>query len=102
MKFNSLTTMIMSVALMAGVATAYNPIGQPCDTPGEYPCSWDGRGMCAYGWLFAGGEGCSVDASLNGGNAFIYECSGADVFVYLAGCACPTCCEATTSGAFCT
>ncbi|KAJ8591987.1 hypothetical protein M405DRAFT_734068 [Rhizopogon salebrosus TDB-379] len=67
---------------MAGLATAYNPIGQSCDTPG--------------------GEGCAQDASLNGGNAFIYECSGADKFVYLAGCGCPTCCEATTSGAFCT
>ncbi|EIM83238.1 uncharacterized protein STEHIDRAFT_123684 [Stereum hirsutum FP-91666 SS1] len=61
---------------------AYNPIGQPCDSPGGY--------------------GCSQDASINGGNAFVYTCSGSDVFVYSAGCACPTCCVATTGGAYCT
>ncbi|KAG1743784.1 hypothetical protein EDB19DRAFT_1632963 [Suillus lakei] len=82
MKFISLTSMIVSVAVMTGVATAYNPIGQSCDTPGGY--------------------GCSQDASLNGGNAFIYECASTDQFVYVAGCACPTCCVATTSGAYCT
>ncbi|KAG1722592.1 uncharacterized protein EDB91DRAFT_1174455 [Suillus paluster] len=81
MKF-SITTMIMSAALMAGVAIAYNPIGLSCDTPGGY--------------------GCSQDASLNGGNAFIYECGPSDTFVYVAGCRCPTCCQATTTGAYCT
>jgi hypothetical protein len=101
MKFNSLTTMIMSVALMAGLATAYNPIGQSCDTPGEYPRS-DMKVGRVLTSIVAGGEGCSQDSSLNGGNAFIYECSGANEFVYVAGCRCPTCCEATTSGAFCT
>lgn len=82
MKFISLTSMIVSVAVMTGVATAYNPIGQPCDSPGNF--------------------GCSQDSGVNGGNAFIYECASTDTFVYTAGCGCPTCCEATSGGAFCT
>ncbi|KAG1748208.1 hypothetical protein EDB19DRAFT_1685050 [Suillus lakei] len=81
MKF-SVTTMIMPAVVVAGVATAYNPVGQSCDTPGGYERS--------------------QDANLNGGNAFIYECASTDVFVYVASCSCPTCCEAMTSGAFCT
>ncbi|KAG1864937.1 hypothetical protein DFJ58DRAFT_771652 [Suillus subalutaceus] len=58
--------------------------------------------LMAYLRLLAGGYGCSQDASVNSGNAFIYECASTDEFVYVAGCSCSTCCEATTSGAFCT
>jgi hypothetical protein len=99
--------MIVSVAVMAGVATAYNPIGQSCDTPGECSChiimcSGLYGNLMMYLRLLAGGFGCSQDAGVNGGNAFIYECASTDKFVYVAGCGCPTCCEATTSGAFCT
>ncbi|KAI0804546.1 hypothetical protein BC629DRAFT_1283383 [Irpex lacteus] len=79
MRFFTLLTAFTAAFL--GVQ-AYNPIGQSCSPQG--------------------GEGCSQDASVNGGNAFIYECGPTNTFVYLAGCACPTCCEATTSGAFCT
>ncbi|KAG2365028.1 hypothetical protein BDR07DRAFT_1329782 [Suillus spraguei] len=82
MKSISITSMIVSVALMVDVATAYNPVGQPCDIPGGY--------------------GCSQDASINGGNAFIYECAWTNQFVYIAGCSCPTCCVVTTGGAYCT
>ncbi|KZS93800.1 hypothetical protein SISNIDRAFT_410929 [Sistotremastrum niveocremeum HHB9708] len=73
---------IITAALFASNAVAYNPVGQSCPKQGD--------------------EGCSQDASLNGGNAFIYECGPSNTFVYVAGCRCPTCCEATTSGAFCT
>ena len=95
------------LTLAAALATvffgvqAYNPIGEPCTPQGELfhtPTS-----LCAMLICFsAGGEGCSADPSLNGGNAFIYECGPTNTFVYLAGCRCPTCCEVTDSGAFCT
>jgi len=81
MQFFSIFSLVILATAMQ-LAGAYNPIGQSCDSPG--------------------GEGCSQDSGVNGGNAFIYECGPTDTFVYLAGCACPTCCEATTSGAFCT
>ncbi|KIM75862.1 hypothetical protein PILCRDRAFT_826887 [Piloderma croceum F 1598] len=81
MHFLSLCSLVI-LATATHLVGAYNPIGQSCDTPG--------------------GEGCSQDAAVNGGNAFIYECGPADTFVYLAGCGCPTCCSATASGAFCT
>ncbi|KAI0804548.1 hypothetical protein BC629DRAFT_1590807 [Irpex lacteus] len=79
MRFFTLVTVFAATFLSV---QAYNPIGGSCNSPGA--------------------EGCSQDASLNGGNAFIYQCGPTDKFVYLAGCACPTCCEATLSGAYCT
>ncbi|KAG2363445.1 hypothetical protein BDR07DRAFT_1282286 [Suillus spraguei] len=82
MKSISLASMIVAVAVMAGVATAYDPIGQTCDTPGGYECA--------------------NDANINGGNAFIYECDSTGEFVYVAGCACPSCCVSEASGAYCT
>ncbi|KAI0085257.1 hypothetical protein BDY19DRAFT_896896 [Irpex rosettiformis] len=80
MRFFTLVTALAAVVL--GVQ-AYNPIGQPCPSNEQ-------------------DEGCSSDPSLNGGNAFIYECGPTNTFVYLAGCRCPTCCESTASGSFCT
>ncbi|KAG1753239.1 hypothetical protein EDB19DRAFT_1627271 [Suillus lakei] len=80
MKF-SLTTMIVSAAVMAGVATAYNPIGQPCDTPGVV-------------W-------CGKVVGFNGGNAFIYECASTGIIVFSAGCGCPSCCIPISGGAYC-
>ncbi|KAI0337853.1 hypothetical protein BDW22DRAFT_1338983 [Trametopsis cervina] len=73
---------MVAVTLVLVGVRAYDPVGQHCDTPGGY--------------------GCAVDASLNGGNAFIYECGPTDMFVYVAGCRCPTCCEVVGSGALCT
>ncbi|KAG2135430.1 hypothetical protein DEU56DRAFT_887955 [Suillus clintonianus] len=83
MKFISLTSFIVSVAVMTGVATAYNPIGQSCDTPDV--------------------SDCGQDASLNDGNPFVYECSPtAYEYVYVVGCSCPTCCITTQFGeAYC-
>ncbi|KAG2123285.1 hypothetical protein DEU56DRAFT_830201 [Suillus clintonianus] len=68
---------------MTGVATAYNPIGQSCDT---------------FNIL-----SCGQDASLNGGNPFIYECVPTiDEYVYVVGCPCPTCCVTASAGvAYC-
>ncbi|KAH9932366.1 uncharacterized protein B0H18DRAFT_832178, partial [Fomitopsis serialis] len=61
----------------------YNPIGQPCSPQGA--------------------EGCANNVpTLNDYNAFIYECGPTNTFVYVAGCACNTCCEATADGAYCT
>ncbi|EIW80622.1 hypothetical protein CONPUDRAFT_90759 [Coniophora puteana RWD-64-598 SS2] len=81
---NFIHTAIISAVLLVtqGAFAQYNPIGQPCDSPGA--------------------EGCNADAGTNNGNAYIYECGPANKFVYSAGCSCPTCCKATTSGAFCT
>ncbi|KAG1727903.1 hypothetical protein EDB19DRAFT_1748783, partial [Suillus lakei] len=81
MKF-SLTTMIVSAAVMAGVANASNPLGKSCKSPGAV--------------------GCGRAANVNGGNAFIYECSSKGKIVLSAACVCQSCCAATTSGvAFC-
>ncbi|EIW80629.1 hypothetical protein CONPUDRAFT_154649 [Coniophora puteana RWD-64-598 SS2] len=79
-----ITSISLSAILLAVQVAAqdYNPIGQPCDSPGA--------------------EGCNANPSQNGGNAYIYQCGPADTFVYLAGCACPTCCSATATGAYCT
>ncbi|KAG2064206.1 hypothetical protein BDR04DRAFT_1035860, partial [Suillus decipiens] len=49
-----------------------------------------------------GGYECANDANINGGNAFIYECDSTGEFVYVAGCACPSCCVSEVSGAYCT
>ncbi|KAG2119442.1 hypothetical protein DEU56DRAFT_747237 [Suillus clintonianus] len=80
MKF---TSFIVSVAVMAGVALATNPIGESCDTPNVFACG--------------------QDASLNNGNPFVYECSPVtDEYVYVVGCLCPTCCITTpVGGGFC-
>ncbi|KAG2119440.1 hypothetical protein DEU56DRAFT_760957 [Suillus clintonianus] len=78
MKF-SLTSMIVSAAVMAGVVTAYNPIGLPCATPGVV--------------------GCGQDAGFNSGNAFIYDCDWTGTIVFGAGCNCAGCCVTATNGA---
>ncbi|KAG2064205.1 hypothetical protein BDR04DRAFT_1035882 [Suillus decipiens] len=59
--------------------------------------------------LFAGGRGYSQNVfffekkpNFNGENLFIREFAPTDEFVCVADCSCPTCCQATTSGAFCT
>jgi len=82
MQFKS--TVLAFLIAASSVAGVYNPVGQSCDTPG--------------------GEGCANDVpSLNGGNAFIYECGPTGTYVYLAGCGCLTCCEADANGAaYCT
>ncbi|KAH9932371.1 uncharacterized protein B0H18DRAFT_987832 [Fomitopsis serialis] len=83
MQFYPSTALALLVAATSAVGDVYNPIGQPCSPQGA--------------------EGCANDVpSLNGGNAFVYECGPADKFVYVAGCACSTCCTATTNGAYCT
>ncbi|TFY58931.1 hypothetical protein EVJ58_g6100 [Rhodofomes roseus] len=84
MQFSASTVLAFLFAASSVAGQVYNPIGQPCGPP-------------------QGGEGCANDVpSLNGGNAFIYECGPTNTFVYLAGCACSTCCEATVDGAYCT
>ncbi|KAI0085268.1 hypothetical protein BDY19DRAFT_456025 [Irpex rosettiformis] len=79
------STFAVALATVFVGVQAYNPIGQLCGPEDSQ-----------------GSEGCSSDASLNGGNAFIYECGPTNTFVYLAGCRCPTCCEVSSSQAFCT
>ncbi|KZS93823.1 hypothetical protein SISNIDRAFT_506467 [Sistotremastrum niveocremeum HHB9708] len=78
------TSFILAATLFASSVLAYNPIGQSCPAKEQ------------------GAYGCSQDAGVNGRNAFIYECGPANKFVYVAGCRCPSCCSATTGGAFCT
>ncbi|KAF5345311.1 hypothetical protein D9758_008513 [Tetrapyrgos nigripes] len=45
----------------------------------------------------AGAVGCANTASVNGGNAYIFQCNGFE-FVLFAPCGCPTCCR--TEGPF--
>ncbi|KAK7438487.1 hypothetical protein VKT23_018101 [Stygiomarasmius scandens] len=40
----------------------------------------------------AGDVGCANTASVNGGNAYIFQCNGQE-FVLFAPCGCPTCCR---------
>ncbi|KAF9461638.1 hypothetical protein BDZ94DRAFT_1263316 [Collybia nuda] len=73
----------LAALFVAFAHTAYAyPIGDPCSPQGAF--------------------GCFADPSINGGNAFIFVCGPTNTFQYSAGCRCPTCCQATLSGAFCT
>ncbi|KAG1727901.1 hypothetical protein EDB19DRAFT_1642742 [Suillus lakei] len=70
--------MIVFAAVMAGVATANNPLHQPCNTPGSV--------------------GCGQASNINSGSAFIYKCSSTGEYVFSAGCDCASCCVTTSSG----
>jgi len=49
-----------------------------------------------------GGFGCNANPDQNNGNAYIYTCGGDGFYHLSANCRCPTCCNATPSGTFCT
>ncbi|KAJ8079914.1 hypothetical protein PM082_016739 [Marasmius tenuissimus] len=73
---------ISTLLLTATVSLAqYNPVGQPCDTPGGFGC----------------------EAYPNGGNAYVYTCGGDGIFHLSANCRCPTCCKTQPPwNAYCT
>ncbi|KAG1753252.1 hypothetical protein EDB19DRAFT_1668163 [Suillus lakei] len=97
--------MIVSAAVMAGVATASIPFGQACHTQGEYSCSLARSGTfrpsAACLWLREGTVWCGRVAGFNGGNAFIYECAKTGVIAFSADCGCPSCCTVANGGAYC-
>ncbi|KAG2033190.1 hypothetical protein BDR03DRAFT_872523 [Suillus americanus] len=81
MKFIPLTTMIMSAAVLAGIATAkrsHTPDGGPCTHPGQYEC------------------GSITD--YNGGNAFLFQCSKFGIISDIQNCNCPVCCSVYKGG----
>ncbi|EIM85204.1 uncharacterized protein STEHIDRAFT_122248 [Stereum hirsutum FP-91666 SS1] len=45
---------------------------------------------------------CQAVSSFDNGNAFVLVCSASGVWELSAECACPSCCEDTDSGAYCT
>ncbi|KAG0698988.1 hypothetical protein DFH29DRAFT_938953 [Suillus ampliporus] len=84
MKFVSLTTMILSAAVMAGVAIAsenltINPMNLPCDNPNKVGCSLGIKGF-------------------NNGNDFGYECGPTGEILAYASCDCKNCCVVLDNG----
>ncbi|KAG1756911.1 uncharacterized protein EDB91DRAFT_1076816 [Suillus paluster] len=84
MKFASLTTLIVSVALMAGVTTAsedllVTPKGLACNNPDRAGCS---TGIKGY----------------NNQNDFGYFCGATGKIIGFAPCNCKNCCKVTGGG----
>ncbi|KAG2033189.1 hypothetical protein BDR03DRAFT_968184 [Suillus americanus] len=71
MKFISLTTMIMSAAVLVAA-------GGPCNTPGNWACG----NLQDY----------------IGGKAFLYFCSSSGYVMNIQDCSCATCCSVTHGG----
>ncbi|KAG2032894.1 hypothetical protein BDR03DRAFT_968937 [Suillus americanus] len=74
----SLTTMIISLAAMAGVAIASDslvitPMGLPCDTPNQVECS---TGIKIW----------------NNDNDFTYLCGPSNTIIDYEACSCKNCC----------
>ncbi|KAG2038014.1 hypothetical protein BDR03DRAFT_999570 [Suillus americanus] len=72
MKFISLTTMIMSAAVLAGIVTAQVPDGKPCAQTEQYEC---GR-LAGY----------------NRGYPFLFFCSSQNFVEVVKTCNCGDCC----------
>ncbi|KAG2141896.1 hypothetical protein DEU56DRAFT_795416 [Suillus clintonianus] len=85
MKFTSLTTTIISVAAMAGVAIASDNL---VITPKNLPCNG------------ADSAGCSTGIKgFNNGNDFGYYCSPTNKITYYEACSCKHCCKVLSGGA---
>ncbi|KAG2141895.1 hypothetical protein DEU56DRAFT_795409 [Suillus clintonianus] len=83
MKFTSLTTTIISVAAMAGVAIASDNLVL---TPMNFPCTK------------ADSVGCSNLKGFNNGNDFGYYCSPTEKIDYYEACSCKHCCKVLSDG----
>ncbi|OAX31929.1 hypothetical protein K503DRAFT_870420 [Rhizopogon vinicolor AM-OR11-026] len=78
MKFISLTTIIMSTAVLAEIATASDPNGGPCARANHFECG--------------------VLTSFNDGSAFLFFCFADHSLLVDELCSCPTCCSVTDGG----
>ncbi|KAG2032896.1 hypothetical protein BDR03DRAFT_968945, partial [Suillus americanus] len=86
MIFTSLTTMIISVAAMAGIAIASDnlvitPMGLPCDNTDQVGCSTGIKG-----W--------------NNDDDFGYFCAPSGKIAYYEACSCKNCCYIDSLGDF--
>ncbi|KAG0703416.1 hypothetical protein DFH29DRAFT_917135 [Suillus ampliporus] len=84
MKFVSLTTMILSAAVMAGVAIAsenltINPMYLPCDNPNQVGCATGLKGF-------------------NNGDDFGYGCGPTGQIIAYVPCDCKNCCVVEDNG----
>ncbi|KAG2097767.1 uncharacterized protein F5147DRAFT_714860 [Suillus discolor] len=81
MKFISITTIIMSAAVLAGIVTAQDPTGMPCDQrvlAEKYECEW----VPGY----------------NSGFAYLFFCSAQSTQVVVQTCSCMDCCNVVSGG----
>ncbi|OAX38017.1 hypothetical protein K503DRAFT_692270 [Rhizopogon vinicolor AM-OR11-026] len=83
MKYISLTTVILSVAVIVGAdPISQNPIGLPCNNPGD--------------------EACGTITDYNSGFPFVYTCAPQNTVNHFVNCPCATCCVIDGHSGLCT
>ncbi|KAG1883661.1 hypothetical protein F4604DRAFT_1735917 [Suillus subluteus] len=79
MKFISLTTMVMSATVLAGIVTAQSePTGIPCSPPIQY--------------------GCGTLSLFNSGLPYLYFCEADSTTTVVKTCNCASCCNVVNGG----